>query len=307
MPRHDNDQWDIVTSVGLTALAVAACRAIETKRADALIQDPFADALVSSAGTDFPVSAQLPHRGPDDESDFEEVWTYTASHMGVRSRFFDNFLHDSWHNGVTQAVILASGLDARAWRLDWPEGCSVYEIDQPKVLAYKDDVLAEEGARPRCARHAVAIDLREDWSAALERSGFDRSRPTAWLAEGLLPYLPDHAEEGLLKAVHELSAPGSRIAVEHMRAVRSVMQHFSSRYEQLAEQWGLDINDLFYDNDQRPDPDDRLAELGWQTNAALGSELAQAYGRTADGVPEDMSQHLRYVTAQLLPQPNGNR
>ncbi|MGP4019351.1 SAM-dependent methyltransferase [Saccharopolyspora sp. 5N708] len=216
------------------------------------------------------------------------------------TRFFDDFFQDSWRNGVTQAVILAAGLDARAWRLDWPDGCSVYEIDQPKVLEYKDDVLAKEGARPRCARHPVAIDLREDWATALEDSGFDRSRPTAWLAEGLLMYLPDHAEASLLKAVHELSAPGSRIAVEHMRSVLSVVQLMSSRYDRLAEQFGLDMNDLLYDNDQRPDPDVRLTELGWRTDSAPGNELARTFGRTTDGAPEDMSQHLRYITAQLV-------
>ena len=184
MPRHDNDRWDIVSSVGLTALMVAGGRAIESQRSDALIHDPFADALVSSAGSEIPVPTRLPHPGRDGDAEFEGIWSFTATHMGVRTRFFDDFFRLAWEDGVSQAVILASGLDARAWRLDWPDGFAVFEIDQPKVLEYKEQVLDREGARPRCAWHGVPIDLREDWPAALQQAGFDPSRPTAWLAEG---------------------------------------------------------------------------------------------------------------------------
>lgn len=299
MPRYEQDDWDIVTSVGLTALAVAGARAIESKRPDALINDPYADALVTAAGADMPTPTRLPHPGYEDDEEFEEIWSRTATHLGIRTRLFDEFFTEALRDGVTQACVLASGLDARAWRLSWPEECTVFEIDQPKVLSFKDDVFAKKGAVPRCDRRAVAVDLRDDWPAALQRAGFDRSRPTAWLAEGLLPYLPEDAEARLLAAVHELSAPDSRIAVEHIRSPESLLDSADERVARFAAQFGVDIRDLFFDTENRPDPDKRLAELGWRPTVRTGDELAAAYGRPLDDTRMRLTTHQRFVTAYL--------
>jgi methyltransferase (TIGR00027 family) len=299
MPRHEKDEWDITSSVGLTALGVACGRAIESKRSDALVTDPYSDALVAAADVEIPTPTRLPHPGYEHDEEFERFWSQIATAMGVRTRFFDDFFADAWRDGVKQAVILASGLDARAWRLDWPRDCTVFEIDQPQVLAFKDEVLAREGAQPRCARRAVAIDLREDWPAALRQAGLDPSQPTAWLAEGLLPYLPDEAEAGLLTAVHELSVPGSRIALENARSVRAIMASDDDWYEQAVGQFGVDLGDLFYDNENRPSPDERLKELGWQATDTPGDELALKYDRTIDAMPARMTQHQSYVVAHL--------
>lgn len=299
MPRHDQDEWDIASSVGLTALAVAGGRAIESKRPDALVTDPYADALVNAADASVPTPTHLPHPGYEQDEQFEQIWSQMATHMGLRTRFFDEFFSDTWNEGVNQAVILASGLDARAWRLDWPETCTVYEIDQPRVLEFKDEVFAKEDAKPNCLRRAVAIDLREDWPTALRQAGFDPTQPAAWLAEGLLPYLPDEAEERLLGAIHELSAPGSRMAVEHLRSMQSLLDREHDQLQRVAEQFNLDIADLIYDNETRPDPDERLTRFGWQTSVTTGDELAAAHGRQLEGLPLQMTGQQRYITARL--------
>lgn len=185
-------QWDILSGVGITALLVAACRAIETHRPDSLVNDPYAEVFVAAADSPVP----LPTRSRGDE-DFAIPWASMATYMGVRSRFFDEFFAAACATGVEQVVLLAAGLDARAFRLDWRPATTVYELDAPKVLQFKDGILAQQAARPRSHRRTVPADLREDWPTALRQAGFDRGRPTAWLAEGLLPFLPDDAKDSL--------------------------------------------------------------------------------------------------------------
>ena len=196
------EQWDIVSSVGLTALVVAAGRSVDTHRRDGLISDPYAERFVAAAEPPTP----LPTRPVTPRSDSEdELWQMMSGYMGVRTRFFDEFFDAAGRAGIRQAVILAAGLDARAQRLEWAPGTTLFEVDQPAVLAFKDEVLGEApgGGRPRCDRRTVAVDLRDDWTGALGGAGFDPSAPTAWLAEGLLPYLPAEAQEALLEAVDE--------------------------------------------------------------------------------------------------------
>jgi methyltransferase (TIGR00027 family) len=267
-----NEQWGVSSGVGITALMVAAARAMETERADRLIEDPYAAALAKTAGLAVPT----------DPADFGEGWQDTIDYIGLRSRFFDEWFEAACAEGVRQAVILASGLDTRAYRLPWPPGFALFEIDQPKVLAYKDEILAERGAHPACDRHAVAVDLGDDWPGALQQSGFDPARPTAWLAEGLLCYLPAAVDLRLLRAVHELSAPGSRVAIENLTAKRSVLLD-DDELAQSSQEWGVDLNTLFSPED-RPDPADRLTGFGWRARrenihdaaARLGRELTTA-------------------------------
>ncbi len=182
--RTDGDTWDIVTGVGLTALGVATFRALESAAPSPLIQDAYAELFVRAAGepkfmdilADPPTLAGAP---------------LVPGFMGIRTKFFDEFFLSAGANGITQAVILAAGLDTRAYRLDWPPGTIVYEIDQPDVLEFKNRVLAEHSATPRTEHRTVAVDLRSDWPAALAAAGADPAAPTAWSAEGLLPYLPE--------------------------------------------------------------------------------------------------------------------
>src|ERR1700682_6706806 len=196
MARTDNDTWDLASSVGATATMVAASRALASQGPEPLLNDQFAEPLVKAVGVDFFTRLVDGEINPgEDDPNFSKQ--RMAESMAVRTRFFDDFFTDATHAGVRQAVILASGLDSRAYRLPWPQGTTVYEIDQPKVIEFKSTTMAEIGATPTAERRAVSIDLREDWPAALRRSGFDETQPTAWSAEGLLVYLPPEAQDRL--------------------------------------------------------------------------------------------------------------
>ncbi len=237
--RTDDDTWDIATSVGSTAVMVAAARAAETAKPDPLISDPYAEILVAGAGTgiwEFMLDDTIPAKLAEPDPEAAAIFEYMQSYQGVRTHFFDEFFGAAVAAGIRQVVILASGLDSRAYRLDWPAGTTVFEIDQPKVLEYKAATLAAHNAKPSAERHEVPIDLRQDWPAALCDAGFDPSRPTAWLAEGLLMYLPAAAQDRLFEQITRLSAAGSRIAVETAgsRAPQR-REEMRERFERIAE------------------------------------------------------------------------
>ena len=162
--------------------------------------------------------------------------------MAVRTRFFDKFFSDAAKAGVRQAVILAAGLDTRAYRLPWPAGSVVYEVDQPQVIEFKTRTLAGLGAAPTADRRAVGVDLRDDWPAALRDSGFDTDRPTAWIAEGLLGYLPPDAQDRLFDNITTLSASGSRLGTGYVPNIRDRIE---KRGNEISERWrrlGLNVN-----------------------------------------------------------------
>ncbi|WP_225730572.1 MULTISPECIES: SAM-dependent methyltransferase [unclassified Nocardia] len=207
--RYEGDAWDLSSSVGATATMAAAARAIATRADRRLIDDPFAEPLVRAVGVDLLTRLATGETPPDEL--VGQIWIDAAK---VRTKFYDEFFLDATNAGITQVVILASGLDSRAYRLSWPTGTVVYEIDQPQVIEFKTRTLAELGAAPTAEHRVVAVDLRDDWPNALRAKGFDPARPTAWSAEGLLGYLPPEAQDRLLDTITELSAPGSRVATE---------------------------------------------------------------------------------------------
>lgn len=266
--------WDILTGVGFTALGVAAVRAMETHRPDGLVDDPYAESFVQAAHMPVP----LPTRMEDvDQADLI-LWESQASYMGVRSKFFDTFFADaSIQRGIDQVVLLAAGLDTRAFRLDWPASTTVYELDAAKVLQFKDQVLTEQGARPRCRRRAVAVDLRQDWPTALRRAGWDPIRPTAWLAEGLLTYLPDEAKDSLFTAIQELSVTGSAIAVEHFGGDPATLER-DPFIQNIVTRFRVDITTL-WPADQHYDPAGWLSDHGWTVSSRRATALAHDYGR----------------------------
>lgn len=287
-----HEQWDIATSVGLTALAVAAGRAIDGHRADRLVDDPHAAAFVRAADPPVP----MPTRPPEsDDADYRKVWDYLTDRLAVRSRYFDQFFQRAADSGIRQGVLLASGLDTRAFRLSWPDGFRLFEVDQPKVLDFKDEVLQRERATAGCDRRCVRVDLREDWESALDAAGFDRERPTAWLAEGLLPYLPQEAEQQLLDTIHRCSAPGSSIALE----VTSPSQRRGSQWAPLLSKYlGVDMTSLMH-SDDRPAPDATLGALGWTTEADTVAEAADHYQRALDPSTRELSGSSGFVLAHL--------
>jgi methyltransferase (TIGR00027 family) len=284
--RTEDDSWDITEGVGATALSVARARAAETDAACPLYTDPYAHYFVEAATEagwrspfldDHPVRAQA-----------------MAAYIASRTKFFDEFFTKAGANGVDQAVILAAGLDTRAWRLRWISGTTVYEIDQPKVLEFKDRVLAEHRARPGAGYAAVAVDLRHDWPTALRQVGFDPSTPTAWSAEGLLPYLPATAQDALFEQIDELSAGGSRLAVEAFGAVFYSPELLARRRERMAEARRAaaeagqadipDVSRLWY-FEARTDVAQWLTDHGWEVTAIAAADLMEHYQRPA---PDDL-------------------
>jgi methyltransferase (TIGR00027 family) len=307
MARTDNDTWDLASSVGATATMVAAARAMASKADDALIDDPFAEPLVRAVGVDFFSRLVTGELRPEDlDTDTESVGVQRmADSMAVRTKFFDEFFLDAGAAGIRQAVILASGLDSRAYRLAWPAGTTVYEIDQPEVIEFKTRTLAEQGAEPTAERRTVAMDLRYDWPSALIEEGFDPNQPTAWSAEGLLGYLPPDAQDRLLDTITELSAPGSRVAVEsvpnidpdnHEKAVER-MQAASDRWRDHG--FDLDFAELIYLGD-RNEAASYLGDHGWQLNRQSVNELFAAYGLPPLEVDDDANfGELQYVSGVL--------
>ena len=186
MTRTENDTWDLASSVGATATMVAAARAIATTADDALINDPFAEPLVRAVGVDFFTRLATGELLAEDlDADNASVGMQRMTdNMAVRTKFFDEFFLSATGGGIRQAVILASGLDSRAYRLAWPAGTTVYEIDQPDVIEFKTRTLAELGAEPTAKRRTVAMDLRYDWPSALIEEGFDPNQPTASRSAG---------------------------------------------------------------------------------------------------------------------------
>jgi methyltransferase (TIGR00027 family) len=288
--RYEGDTWDLASSVGVTATMVAAARAVATRADRPLINDPFAEPLVRAVGVDLLTRLATGEVNPDELNDAHDGATGSAGamsrmadNMAVRTKFFDEFFLDATRAGIKQAVILASGLDARAYRLAWPAGTVVYEVDQPQVIDFKSRTLADLGAAPAAERRVVAVDLRDDWPAALRAAGFDPAQPTAWSAEGLLGYLPPEAQDRLLDTITELSAPGSRLAVESAPnpepgdedKLKERMQHISERWR--AHGFDLDMAGLVYFGD-RNEAAPYLGERGWSLNGVSIRELFSANG-----------------------------
>lgn len=280
MPRTDNDTWDLASSVGATATMVAAARAVATKADNPLINDRFAEPLVRAVGVDFLTRWAAGDLATADVDDDDSSWKLQQmpDAMAARTRFFDAFFHEATQAGIRQAVILASGLDARAYRLDWPTDMTVFEVDQPQVIAFKTETLAGLGAAPTADRRTVAIDLRQNWPAALVEAGFDRSQPTAWIAEGLLGYLPPEAQDRLLDNISALSADGSRLATEAIPDMSDV-DHEQARemMRKATEKWrahgfDLEFSELGYEGD-RNDVAVYLDTLGWRSDGKPMSQL----------------------------------
>jgi methyltransferase (TIGR00027 family) len=305
MARTDNDTWDLASSVGATATGVAVGRALASRCANPLINDPFAEPLVRAVGVDFFTRLASGELNPAEVDDNAE-WGMERMRdmMGVRTRFFDDFFVEATNGGIRQAVILASGLDARAYRLPWPARTTVYEIDQPAVIEFKTATLADLGAVPTADRRAVAIDLRHDWPTALRKAGLDPTQPTAWSAEGLMPFLPPDAQDALLDNITALSAAGSQLATENMRDASQAVPMMAERMRRTTDRWrnyGFDVEmtDLWYGGD-RNEVVSYLAGNGWDVSTTSATDLFAAHGlslQTNDDQEVAMFAELGYVAA----------
>jgi methyltransferase (TIGR00027 family) len=298
MARTEGDTWDLASSVGATATMVAAQRALGHR--EKLIDDSFAEPLVRAVGVDL-FTKMLD--GDLDLTVVDPAFTErrAAEGMAVRTRFFDGMFSDGAAAGVRQAVILAAGLDARAYRLPWPDGTVVYEVDQPEVIQFKTTTLDGIGAAPTATHRTVSIDLREDWPKALKDSGFDPTQPTAWSAEGLLIYLPSDAQDKLFDNITALSAPGSRLATEHVPDLTAFTDGRSQQMRDRLKQLGSDIEmaDLVYPG-ERSHVVEYLTARGWDVSVL---PMREAYALNGFEFPDDemtaMMADLSYVSAVL--------
>jgi methyltransferase (TIGR00027 family) len=279
--------------IGLTALMVASARAIETHRRDALARDLYAEHFVRAAR----VSAGWPIRIQEvPDGDANPLWGRLGRYFGLRTRVLDDFLLGSVHAGARQVVLLGAGLDSRAFRLDWPPDCVVFEIDKERVLAFKHKVLGRLRATPKAVRIPIATDLRADWAGALTGAGFDTTTPTAWLAEGLLLYLPNAAERCLIDTVDRLSMGGSALAFEVKLGKDSPEIHDSPVYSSTRHQIGLDLLALF-DGEPRPDSAGDLASKGWSTSIRSPFDFTHHHGRGPRPEQNDVLASNRWVFA----------
>jgi methyltransferase (TIGR00027 family) len=287
VPGTDEDGWKITERVGVAALGVAAARAADTEGENPLINDPFARVFLDAVGDgmwNWFATTELPPEVLAAEPNMPLIIRGTCDYMASRTVFFDQFFLRANNAGVRQAVILPAGLDARAWRLPWLGGTTVYELDQPGVLEFKVSTLQQRGVRPRSNLVDVPVDLRQDWPAALQQEGFDISAPSAWAVEGVLPYLPAATQDLLFERIQTLTAAGSRIAVEApgpdfnnadaLERQRLMMERFRA----LATQLGRDGHD-FRDFEQpwyfedRTDVGEWLRDRGWKVSVQTAEEM----------------------------------
>jgi methyltransferase (TIGR00027 family) len=312
MARSENDTWDITESVGATALGVAAGRAAETESDNPLVRDPYARIFLDVVGDRIPnlyargedIPPELVALDPRIGERMEAMRGYIAS----RTLFFDEFFLAAANDGIRQSVILAAGLDARAWRLDWPTGSVVYELDQPKVLDFKVATLDANGVTALATHVGVPVDLRHDWPATLRASGFDPALPTAWSAEGLLPYLTAEAQDVLLERIASLSAPGSRLAVEDFTHEFFSAESFARREEQMqryreaAAKLGRaeipESGNLLYE-ESRTQVVDWLSAHGWEANGVDAPELMARNDRHVPTDLEDATPQSVFVEGRL--------
>jgi methyltransferase (TIGR00027 family) len=247
-----------VDPLARTALLVAAARAEETRRDDRLFEDPFAEALA----------------GPEGFAVLEEIAAFggrIAPVMELRTRWFDERLAAATgEGGVRQVVVLAAGVDARAWRVAWPQGARLFELERAPLLAHKAEKLA--GVAPRCDRRAVAVDLADDWPAALAAAGHDARAPTAWLIEGLLVYLDEPAARALFARVDVASSAGS-VALWDVPG-RSLLDS-PWMVAQLAEMEKMGCPWRFATDD----PEGLMAAIGWRAEAIEPAVFGTRFGR----------------------------
>jgi methyltransferase (TIGR00027 family) len=291
--RTDDDQWDIVSSVGYTALLVAGWRAMHAVSPQPLVRDDYAKLFIEASGDSY-LSNVLANPGrTDDETAFPRLY-------GVQTRFFDDFFGAAGAAGIRQAVIVAAGLDSRSYRLEWISGTRVFEIDLPKVLEFKSQVLGEHGAAPKATRIEVAADLRTEWSRPLEAAGFDTEQPSAWSVEGILPYLTDDAQNTLFTRISGLSAPGSRIAIGALgsRLDHDQLEALETNHPGVNMSGDVDFSALTYE--PKGDPAEWLAAHGWSVEPVRTTlDLQAGYGMTPPDVDVkiDAFMHSQYITA----------
>ncbi len=291
--RSEGDSWDITTSVGSTALFVAAARALEARKPDPLAVDPYAETFCRAVGGDW--AGLLDGSNPEHELLTADFGAAFVNFQGARTRYFDDYFRRAADAGVRQVVLLAAGLDTRAYRLSWPDDTVIFELDQPQVLAFKSYVLSQRGVRSKATRHEVAVDLREDWPAALIGAGFDPARPSAWIAEGLLIYLPAAAQEQLFTGIDSLAAAGSHVAIEDGAPMPAAEYAAAVQVEREAGDARRVFHRLVY-NERCAPADDWFGRHGWSASATPLVDYLAELDRPVPGPQSEAGAMLSRIT-----------
>lgn len=249
--RTEGDSWDITTSVGSTALFVATARALEAQKSDPLVVDPYAEAFCRAVGGSW--ADVLDGKLPDHKLKSTDFGEHFVNFQGARTKYFD--------------------------------GTTVFELDRPQVLDFKREVLASHGAQPRALRREIAVDLRDDWPQALRDSGFDAAAPSAWIAEGLLIYLPATAQERLFTGIDALAGRRSHVAVEDGAPMGPDEYAAKVEEERAAIAEGAEEHPFFQlvYNERCAPAAEWFGERGWTAVATLLNDYLEAVGRPVPG------------------------
>lgn len=260
--------------LGLTALGVAWARAAESSRDDALFDDPLAEAIarIRPRGCEFGGRDGTDERG---SAKIRAMYDWIVA----RTLFLDEVFAAAVADGITQFVILGSGLDGRGFRLDFGSGAKLFEVDRPSVVEVKEDLVAQSGLAPTVERRVVASDLADDWLRALQGKGFRADLPSAWLAEGLFVYLPDGLGLRVIEGITAASESGSRIGVTVRRAASSVVEDSAADpFADVRKLWRSDV-----------DVAQHVDAAGWDCELSDTREVLAAHGRSlseTDGAQE---------------------
>ncbi|MFD7895545.1 class I SAM-dependent methyltransferase [Streptomyces sp. NPDC059743] len=278
------DVLDPVDPVERTALLTAALRAAESRREDRLYTDPYAARLVGDAGPGLVAEIREATFPPDRPRHLPSTPDYNA----IRTRFFDDLLQEAVQDReMTQLVLAPAGMDSRAYRLPWPDRLRYFEIDRPSVLAFKAERL--RGVAPRVAHTTVAVDLTaDDWEERLLASGYDPRRPSTWLLEGLLYYIPEQDAHRMLERVAALCAPGSRIAADLVNSSALTLPHMRALLDVFAG-WGCP---WLFGSDE---PEALFGRYGFDVDAVQPGEPGADFGRWPDPVPARAVRDVRRV------------
>lgn len=295
-------------SLASTACWIAAVRAHEHGRADRLFDDPWAALLAGQAGQvwldrmkmlqdqlehmskDYRISMHWGKPGkewgqprlhfettiPDSSANSFTHHRESPTEIGIviRTKFFDDFLlHATREHQIRQVVILAAGMDTRAFRITWPARTRLFELDQPELLAQKEQILTSAGAVPTCRYRTIGIDLiKEYWPDVLLRAGFDPRQATVWLIEGFLLYFSEPIIPHLLNIVTALSAPDSYFGlttISHAMLTSPTMRFWLKFMEESGIPW-LSAMD---------EPETLLGKRGWVTTVVQPGEESANFGR----------------------------
>jgi len=255
---------------------------LEAQKPDPLAVDPYAELFCRAVGG--PSADVLDGKVPDHPLKTADFGEHFVNFQGARTKYFDEYFLRAADAGVRQVVILAAGLDSRAYRLAWPAATTIFELDRPQVLDFKGEVLNEHGAQPRAERREIAVDLREDWPQALRDSGFDPAKPSAWIAEGLLIYLPAGAQEQLFTGIDSLAGHGSHVAIEDGAPLKPDEFEAKVEEERAAIASGEEQRPFFQlvYNEQHARAAEWFDQRGW---TALGTPLTDYLREAGRPVP----------------------